>query len=115
MTAQPGNHYVASWTMDVLDAESAEQAARMAFAVVRSTDPTQADSACVFEITNQDNGETEIVDLCEVHPGDDPVTNCRRYNNWLNQWEIAPNGDDYNALLNFLGGAEYHHPHKDGR
>lgn len=38
-----------------------------------------------------------------------------RYNAALNEQEIAPNGDDYNALLDLLAGGEYRAPIPGGR
>lgn len=44
-----------------------------------------------------------------------PLENVRRYNAKLNELEIAPNGGDYNALLDLLAGGKYRDPHKGGR
>lgn len=43
------------------------------------------------------------------------VANVFRYDAALNAQEIAPNGDDYNALIELIAGAAYRRPHVRGR
>lgn len=43
------------------------------------------------------------------------IENVLRYDQELNRMQIAPNGDDYNAILDMLGGAPYRQPHREGR
>ncbi|PZR35790.1 hypothetical protein [Caulobacter segnis] len=43
------------------------------------------------------------------------MTLVSRYNAALNEQEIAPNGDDYNALLEMLEGGAYRAPVAEGR
>lgn len=43
------------------------------------------------------------------------LANVARYDAALNAVEIAPNGDDYNAILKLLNGADYNAPHTEGR
>jgi hypothetical protein len=45
----------------------------------------------------------------------DRAANVERYNRELNALEIAPNGDDYNTLLDLLYGADFHPPVATGR
>lgn len=43
------------------------------------------------------------------------VEKCRRYDKALNEMEIPPNGDDYNAILDMMEGHDYREPHRTGR
>lgn len=43
------------------------------------------------------------------------IANCERYSTELDVLELAPNGDDFNALMQFLAGAKYTPPTKAGR
>lgn len=45
----------------------------------------------------------------------DRTANVERYNRELNALEIAPNGDDYNTLLDLLDGADFNPPVATGR
>ena len=47
--------------------------------------------------------------------GATPAENVRRYDAQLNDWEISPNGDDYNNLHALALGGAYSPPHKGGR
>ena len=40
---------------------------------------------------------------------------CGRYSKALDDAELPPNGDDFNALLDFLSGVAYHAPSRQGR
>lgn len=53
----------------------------------------------------------------EVSPGEvvHRFKNVKRYVDALNRLEIAPNGDDFNAVLDMLEGAAYRDPHEGGR
>lgn len=106
--------FLVTWAVDV-EADSPQAAARKAFAMIRETDATIPDSCCVFEVKHKETAAAETVDLCDVGPGDDAVTNCRRYNADMDRLELAPNGDDYNALMDLLAGHRYRPPHKGGR
>lgn len=46
---------------------------------------------------------------------EDPEALCRRYAARLNELEIAPTGDDFNALLDLLNGGAYTDPKVGGR
>lgn len=48
-------------------------------------------------------------------PPDPRLVACRRYSDALDELGLPPNGDDFNALLDFLEGRPYHEPHEDGR
>ncbi|WP_378952124.1 hypothetical protein [Mesorhizobium sp. ANAO-SY3R2] len=45
----------------------------------------------------------------------DGIANASRYDAELNRLQLAPNGDDYNAIMEMLGGAPYRTPHVKGR
>lgn len=51
---------------------------------------------------------------CLPQPTPEAMDNVFRYNAELNAMELAPNGDDYNAILNLLQGSPYQSPHVKG-
>ncbi|TJW14407.1 MAG: hypothetical protein E5W82_10550 [Mesorhizobium sp.] len=66
----------------------------------------------------------DAIAKAEGAPGGKPVdhakvgatlANVARYDAALDDAEISPNGDDYNAIMGLLHGAEYSPPHTKGR
>jgi hypothetical protein len=51
----------------------------------------------------------------EPEPQPKPFANVSQYNDELDRLGIAPNGDDYNAIIGLLGGQPYQPPHTKGR
>lgn len=49
------------------------------------------------------------------HNAEAPISNCWRYAQALDDLALTPNGDDFNALLEFLNGHPYREPSKEGR
>jgi len=45
----------------------------------------------------------------------DRIANVSQYDGALNQLNIPPNGDDYNAVIEMLRGAPYRAPRETGR
>lgn len=56
-----------------------------------------------------------LVHLVDADTSDSRIANTKRYDAEMNRLELAPNGDDYNAILEMLGGAPYRTPHMKGR
>lgn len=68
----------------------------------------EADLSIDREVDDDDEDDGPII-------RGDVMQRVARYNNRLNELEIAPNGDDYNNLLDLLAGGEYRDPSKVSR
>lgn len=53
--------------------------------------------------------------LAERRQINERLAHALRYDAELNRLEIAPNGDDYNALTEMLAGGRFRAPHTEGR
>jgi hypothetical protein len=63
------------------------------------------------EVYRCDEGVTVIAAL----PDNEAQANVAKYDAELNRLEIAPNGDDYNAIVGLMNGAAYVAPKETGR
>jgi hypothetical protein len=66
--------------------------------------PTETDWKTNYQLAAADRRELN-----------DKMANVSRYDGELNRLEIAPNGDDYNAVIAMLRGAPYRAPRTGGR
>lgn len=85
-------------------------------AAVLNMDSAGLRSAAVFAGQPSDGAKVVArVNLDGLPDHNDRLENCRRYDERMDELELAPNGDDYNALRDMLSGGPYRSPHKDGR
>lgn len=55
-------HYVVSWSIDIFDADTPEEAARLALGVMEAINPSDPDGANVFEVSEY-GGASVVIDL----------------------------------------------------
>lgn len=81
-------------------------------AIVRQADDAEVARVIWNEGEPVEDLQARAAVICAALNG---ALNVKRYDEQLSEWELAPNGDDYNAVCAQAQGGGYSPPHKGGR
>lgn len=81
-------------------------------AIVRQADDVEVARVMWNEGEPVEDLQARAAAICDALNG---AANVKRYDERLSEWELAPNGDDYNAVCAQAQGGGYSPPHKGGR